>query len=608
MNYQKQYLFLFTLSPVQTFIAQARKTQDLYAGSQILGELIFTAAEIARANNMEFIFPKEIKKGASIPNRFLAKVHGISDSELQRIGEEIETAAKRKFKELAKAAIQESRISDFSKIEKAFWQQIEQHLETNWLFHPVDNDGDAAYRKAYTEIETLMGAVKNVRVFEQYNYNMPEYYGEAGRKCSLDGERNALVFGWGTNSRFAAQGVNTREIIVNQNEGLSAISLTKRFFKRGRKNSFPSTAEVAAQNIICKNPGIWSVYKKCFDDDINDAQLFYKENLTKKYLEKNGYGHVFNRCDTTTLLNCWRAVFQGNEPSSYFALVAFDGDRMGKILSGDPEYYKGNDLQKYQGEVSRLLSSFAQSVENYFDKINPAAGAVAYTGGDDFLGFVNLEQLFEVMRGLRQEFHNQVSSELTKAGYFQENKDFTFSAGIAIAHYKTPLSMVLNKARKMEKTAKSPNGGDRDAFAISVLKKSGESHDTYYKWQLEDNLKYWNAIEKLIEYFEDGYCSDSFVRKLIREFSTLQDDEGNISDTGMVKYELNRLVKRSLTEKGKKSKGIKEEILKIVETLMISNTKKEGNFKLDIFADAISIALFIKRNRKKQTDKKEKNG
>lgn len=35
-----EHLFLFTISPVQSFIAQARKTQDLYAGSLLLSELI----------------------------------------------------------------------------------------------------------------------------------------------------------------------------------------------------------------------------------------------------------------------------------------------------------------------------------------------------------------------------------------------------------------------------------------------------------------------------------------------------------------------------------------------------------------------------------------
>ena len=60
MSYQKQYLFLFNIGPVQSFISQARKTQDLYAGSRILGELIFAASEVAEKNDAEFIFPKQI--------------------------------------------------------------------------------------------------------------------------------------------------------------------------------------------------------------------------------------------------------------------------------------------------------------------------------------------------------------------------------------------------------------------------------------------------------------------------------------------------------------------------------------------------------------------
>ena len=40
-----QYLFLFTIGPVQGFIAQARKTRDLYAGSAILGEIISAAID-----------------------------------------------------------------------------------------------------------------------------------------------------------------------------------------------------------------------------------------------------------------------------------------------------------------------------------------------------------------------------------------------------------------------------------------------------------------------------------------------------------------------------------------------------------------------------------
>lgn len=596
MNYDIPHIFLFTVGPVQSFIAQARKTQDLYAGSRILGELIFAASEMAKQHQLEFVFPKEIEKDGSIPNRFLGKISGKSESEMQVIGDLIEKAARDRFKQLAENALVEAK----GEKTKGFYDQIDNHLEINWLFYPIEGEGDEAYRKAYQEIETFMSAVKNVRIFEQFKDDKSNY-GEAGRKCSLDGERNALYFGQGTEGRYAAQGTKLKkgDVRIAPNEGLSAVSLIKRFYEK--KDSFPSTAEVAIMNLTAQNKGIFEIYKVCLGDHVWDAQLCFKENLTEKYLRKNGYEDVLEKCDTTTLLNCWKDVFDGLSTSSYYALVAFDGDRMGKILSGDSDIFKGDNLQEFQGEVSRLLSAFAKMVKEYFK--NKDKGAVAYAGGDDFLGFVNLAELFEVMRWLREEFHKQVNMELSKAGYFKDGVDFTFSAGIVIAHYKTPLSIVLDKARKMEKLAKSPKSGDRDAFAISVLKKSGESHETYFRWERAEGLKYWTAMERLVGYFEDGYCSDTFARTLAREFSTLQDRNGNITDSGMVKLELSRLVKRSMTEKGKKA-GKTAEIQNAVEVLMISNKRNEGNFKLKLLTEAINIALFLKRNRKKQQPEK----
>ncbi|MEM1725336.1 MAG: type III-B CRISPR-associated protein Cas10/Cmr2, partial [Thermoplasmata archaeon] len=44
--YQNNSLFLFTMGPVQSFIAQARKTQDFYMGSFILSFLTFKAMEV----------------------------------------------------------------------------------------------------------------------------------------------------------------------------------------------------------------------------------------------------------------------------------------------------------------------------------------------------------------------------------------------------------------------------------------------------------------------------------------------------------------------------------------------------------------------------------
>ena len=74
-----KYLFLFTVGPVQSFIAQARKTQDLYAGSQILTELVKAGIEEVGRENIIFpyAYPDEDNKWQdvkSLPNRFLAVV------------------------------------------------------------------------------------------------------------------------------------------------------------------------------------------------------------------------------------------------------------------------------------------------------------------------------------------------------------------------------------------------------------------------------------------------------------------------------------------------------------------------------------------------------
>ncbi|MCR4429797.1 MAG: hypothetical protein NUV45_02120 [Tepidanaerobacteraceae bacterium] len=77
------------------------------------------------------------------------------------------------------------------------------------------------------------------------------------------------------------------------------------------------------------------------------------------------------------------------------------------------------------------------------------------------------------MKDLREEFGKIKLSEYI-------DKESTFSAGVAIARLKTPISEVLKWARKMEKEAKEINDWGKDAFGIAVLKRSGESIEPEY--------------------------------------------------------------------------------------------------------------------------------
>jgi CRISPR-associated protein Cmr2 len=528
-----QHLFLFTIGPVQSFIAQARKTQDLYAGSQILSKL--TEAGIV-AFGGDIIFPN--KQNNSKPNRFLGKIENCQD--LQKLGTQVENAVKDKFKELAEKAFNESGAKSKPNF---FDKQICNHLEIFWIFEPIENDTNEAYKTAYKNIEQNLGAIKNVRTFNQ----MPE----TGRKCSLDGERNALFFGKNTNNKYwadekwnknsgAVELYEQDEAKVGKGEGLSAVSLLKRFYSN---EGFPSTAKIALmqdEKAIDKKPEIkqcLASYKRIFSGQKEFLLecLRIKENIKfdnkKELIKQFDYQQLFEEnIDEKNIPNpeqlvCAKKLYSSLKSyfkTKYYALLIFDGDNMGKWLSG--VNLKSDNLEDFHEHLSEKLGNFAQNIDSYLQGYH---FKTVYAGGDDYLGFVNLHSLFDVLQTLRQKFKEEVSDKLkewkkdNKTITFDITQELTFSAGICIAHYKTPLDIVLRTAKAMEHKAKEEGG--RDAFAISVLKHSGECHETCYSFK-NDNL------EK-IQYITNGLLNEEFSRKFISvlglEIRLLADDNND---------------------------------------------------------------------------------
>jgi CRISPR-associated protein Cmr2 len=598
------HLFLFTISPVQPFIASARKTRDLYAGSQILSEMTKEAAKEAVNQGLTLVFPKTTD-GKSFPNRFMAKMGGeITEENLQAKGEAIKSAAINKFNEFAKEALKKVSIDE--KTRDSFWKQIENYWDINWLFYPYESD----YKAAYKEIEPLMAALKNQRVIKND-------FVEAGRKCSLDGQNNALFRGQGTtNKLLEKQAVEVNNTWLNPNEGLSAISLVKRAYSGG--DGFKSTIKVALKERVKKiDKELLSCYEDLFSENYKKAcaKLLLSRDILIIDLEKSQekpwittFDEEFLVADNLTEKNIpnltqleiarevHRKYLKSALTDRYYALIAFDGDKMGKLLSGELLKDKSADLEEFQGKVSELLMKYSQEIDKSLkDKID-----IVYAGGDDFLGFVCLHDLFEVGKKLRAQFGEMVNQELQD----DIEGNFTFSMGITIAHYKTPLSIVLQKTHEMEKLAKNEEKGNRDAFAIAVLKHSGESHEAYYKWYEKDdddekeNMKAWTALEKLVKHLQND-CSDTFIRVLEREFRLLQNKKGEIENTNMLTLELGRLAQRSLNEKGKREKKgreVTENVLKLISVRESKTQKSYANFTNSF--EAMKVAMFMKRKSK----------
>ena len=561
-----KHFFLFTLGPVQSFIAQARKTQDLFAGSKILSDLIGFAMNKLKteAISCDFIFPEY--SITSKPNRFVAIVES---DDIQKLGNELKEAVEKAFYE----------GKDFGKLVNDIYDckdQLKDFLKVYWVAKVFDENRD--YPSQYKEIEQLLGAVKNIRYFNQF--------AEKGRKCSINGEYNVKFYRKNEKEKSRTdQDIQDKKLFNDTNkvvgftdyreisqaqlqagEGLCAVSFLKRVYKSKDTTieSFPSVAEIALKYDIqqlsdelkdCLTEYQDKVFKEnefisiCIkelttikvdkDTDLNthfDYQLVYSESINEKNFPFEPQRKIAER-----YVNKWKDHLK----CKYYSILAFDADGMGSKLGS------ANSKEEHQ-KISELLGKYATEAEKLID--TKQYGRTVYAGGDDFLGFLNLNHLFEAMQELRQLFDEEVNEKLK--GIDKNNNPFdyshlklTFSAGVAIAHYKTPLSEVLTWARAMEKEAKkidkTTTPATKNAFGIAVLKHSGEIHKTLWKWKYAG--KWTTEIAKnLIDNLLNDNLSRKFINTLTYTFENLMDKEGSINTVPkqIIQMEIARLIKR----------------------------------------------------------------
>jgi len=581
-----QYLFLFTIGPVQSFIAQARKTQDLYAGSILLFHLIeSTMNELERfETNCEFIFPNE--EIESKPNRFIAKVE--SDN-IEKLGNDLKDFAENKFENIAGTILNELNEVYPNSFEKSFQKQLKSHLQVNWVALLLE---ESRYTDTYKELESYLGAIKNVQDFQQLE--------EKGRKCSLCGERNVLFYRGRKRAYTADHAVSLDKQpskYIGETEGFCGVCFTKRFadksFEKGKyERKFPSTAKIALMDTLnYLDNNLLNEYKKIFGDKF-DEELYYKDNLTKSYFDKNN--HPLEKLEEAKAK--YNQIYKNLkkyelEFSKYYAVLMFDGDSMGKWLSGELLQDK-TQLLNFHKKLTSELGDYAKKVKGI---IKEPKGRLVYAGGDDILAFINLNHLFPVIKKLREEF-----PELEKFGFkVTDNKRSSASAGIVIAHYKTPLSEVLKWVRKMESEAKTIDD-QKDAFAIAVLKHSGQIRKVLFKWQYSTSSVI-EILEYLIKLLKQDDFSNTFIKNLSVEFRRLIDKKGKYENSLLIKAEMKRLIERScMMTRGQDE--TKEEFLqkkkKAIDDLtgdlymLCTNSKS-----LDNFLSSLDIADFIEKRR-----------
>lgn len=203
---------------------------------------------------------------------------------------------------------------------------------------------------------------------------------------------------------------------------------------------------------------------------------------------------------------------------TYYALLLMDGDHMGRMLSGDDDYaisYRDSFHPKvrdgFDGHAARspairaygqqkralspnrhlaisgALNDFSLNVVRHVIE-EEHLGRVIYAGGDDVLAMLPVADALSAMQRLRLAYsghdpdHEGGRDErgLTLQNGFailggrlmrMMGTRATASCGLVVAHHQAPLSAVRRELDTAERRAK--NEGGRDAFSITIIKRSG---------------------------------------------------------------------------------------------------------------------------------------
>jgi len=632
LDVDKPAFLIFTITPVQSFIATARKTSDLWAGSYLLSYLIYKAIEVIMEDygpdhitfpnllgqplvdrwlNGKFkdkfqIFEQDWYKRfkenstsyekltiANFPNRFLAVVPYEKSKEIaENCQDSIAVNCQKAIEKAIDNLLDKIPNEINNKIENyktKIKENILAYIKPYWVVLPW-------YKDSYTDIDTVINEYENlvgknnlleaIRIIKSHPYYSTANVGNAysllvelterflasrkmikdfvliepqtGEKCHLCGEYDILPL---TNDEW-------KNLIdkhyVSKSERLCGVCLFKRFLPEIFKNEFnltedikfPSTSEMATVKYkLSINDNLIEKFKKKYNEVFGDSkppeiksipalknhklytidgQWLMESSYRKEYLE-NEFGIVIKE-NQRNILEEMKIFLRENKinPPTYYAILAMDGDNMGKWLKGEflPEigklihekaqkslldYSTGNDREEletllrmkhpmspsFHNLFSRKLSEFAlNTVRNFVETKH--YGKLIYAGGDDVLAFLTVDEALNCAFELNKEFKTLLGN----------NQNASMSAGIVFVHHKYPLELALDEVREAEKKAKYKYG--RNAVCIKYIAGGGQARHFGMKWD----------YKTFFDYIISKYSKDELSTKFAYDFMDIVNSVG----------------------------------------------------------------------------------
>ena len=569
-------LIVFHVGPVQDFIATARRSRDLWFGSWLLSELAKAAAlEIVKQNGNDisclvFPAPADLEQLRSfdfnVPNKVMALIKcdpaelggAVKEAVLRRLGEICDDAYK-KVKGGFNREVAEQQVKDFP--------------EFFWASYSFNGD----YKKARDFAEALLNARKVTRNFA------PATWGSTASKCSLDGSRESVI----PEDAYKMEESELREKYrLQRGERLCGVCLLKRHGRRGPQEYFFSTSHVAALPLLERlteehRPLVEKYIAKLKELGITedalekvwpqhpvfgpyDGHLLFEERLHEFFQEEEKLLEA--KKALRAFLN---EAFDGKKPLPYYALLLADGDHMGKVIDAQETPEKHRELSRAQSRLAREAREIVKEHQ----------GSLIYSGGDDVLALVPLHTVLACARRLAETFRLRLANFKVKDG--EKEMSPTLSVGIAVAHHLAPLSDVLELTRAAGKAAKSVEG--KNALAVALSKRSGVERTVKGTWGTLDRWLEWFIELHRTEAIPDGAAYE--LRDLASQLET-SDDELKETLQKAAREEAKRILRRKKARRG--AERIAEDVLKELETFL---HESEFSFeKLKQLADELIIA------------------
>lgn len=433
-------LLTFSLGPVQSFISQARRVADLWAGSDLLSHLVETAIGELGRHGGTLVFPAakldELPQG--LPNRFVAEVPFASAAEVAQV---MEKAVRAEWDQLVGQTVGLLAAAPYEfSMSSGIWRaegtdrQTDTLFEIAWSFVPLGDDYAAASRAG----AELFASSRQFRPFRPIEEKLD--------KCAVCGERTALPNGVRGDVREAWQRAATQP------------GDDERFFR----------ADQTRLCLVCAT-----------------------KRLTPKLTQRHARFYSFQEFEPQVEKD--EGKQRRDERFPYFALVALDGDKMGEILGWDTVLRPGR-AREFHAAISQALAHFADELRS--DKsqnLNLAAlgltdlpgrhPQLVYAGGDDVILLADLRAALPVARAIRARYLErlrgpEVVAELAEAATATR---ITTSGAILFAHTKHPAGLLFRDLHDLlDRKAKHEAG--RDALALRLDKRGGVPVEVALRW------------------------------------------------------------------------------------------------------------------------------